>query len=483
MNTSRILYSVFLASVLVLMGGKSAVAYDMKNDVLRAGQFSMSESGGREYGSRKMSFDGEGKFYFAKGDTINSETQAGVGVFVLSLQNRDLDELKNVAQALCDRDIQMGGPETYDPPATFSVTCLEEGKLVTRTGSLRLIPENFRRKVFDAPLRLSEQAWVEGRKLIKLDFTTLSVEHKNDHYIISIRFLNSGDRWIKFKTPDQWPGSMVGGDLGVAPFSKIGKIDPRDDWGFALAGKKLVNQDDFPGGVVLLKPGESKILKFDAIPDNKIAKGEYEFSGLAFMRIECEGDVWSQQTQVDFRPIKSRITFDRDYPSTPDEREQYEKTHRENMSQWPVKPGQTFAEDGLYRPVRTSGGHRGLLLKPFKAGDVATTESVTMPMDSRYGASTINGPVQWVWEATAPTPVKQWSFDMIGDTVQFCKPGTDCPRSGRWVARSNVAGNPLYPEYRHDLSSLVTLRRGQPMPSIRDAGDMADWEWVGAAHG
>jgi len=118
-------------------------------------------------------------------------------------------------------------------------------------------------------------------------------------------------------------------------------------------------------------------------------------------------------------------------------------------------------------------------VKPIKAGDVATTENVKMPMENGNGIN-INGPVQWEWEATAPTPVKQYSFDMIDDTRQFCAPGSTCPRSGRWVARINTRSNSLSPEYRHDLSSLVTLRRGQPMPSIRDAGERADWEWLGA---
>jgi hypothetical protein len=104
---------------------------------------------------------------------------------------------------------------------------------------------------------------------------------------------------------------------------------------------------------------------------------------------------------------------------------------------------------------------------------------VKMLMEGDSGIN-INGPVQWEWEATAPTPVKQWSFDMISDTVQFCKPGSECPRSGRWVARIAAGPDSLRPEYRHDLSSLVTLRRGQLMPSLRDGGERADWEWVGA---
>ena len=480
-NLDRMIRLFLFLLIFVLMGDRCVMANDLDSDAMKPGAFSISESGGLQYGSRQMSFDGGSKFYFAKGDTINDENQTGVGVFALNLQNSDVQQLKDVVTALCDKNIQTGGPETHDPAATFTVVCLEDGKAVQRSGSVRLIPESFRHRVFDVPLRLAQQAWTDGGKVIKLDFTTLSVVQNGDHYVVSVRFLNSGTRWIKFKTPDQWPGTTPGGGLGVAPYSELGKMQPRDDWGFNLAGAKQINKDEFSDGSVFLKPGESVVFKFEAAPDNKIAKGEYDFSGVAFMRIEYEGYGWGLSQQVDFRPVKTRITIDRDYPSTAQEREQWEATHRATMSSQPVTPGETFAEDGLYRAVTLISGvrYRSLQVRPFKAGDVATTENVKMPMENGNGIN-INGPVQWEWEATAPTPVKQWSFDMIEDTQQFCTPDFTCPRSGRWVARINAGSNSLYPEYRHDLSSLVTLRRGQPMPSIRDAGNRGDWEWVGA---
>jgi hypothetical protein len=478
----KMLRVAFWSVMTMWIGGRYAMANDSTDGVLRPGAFSLSWSGGLEYGSREMTFDGVDRFYFAKGDTINDRTQTGVGVFVLRLQNRDLEELKEVAQTLCDNDIQTGGPETYDPPSTFDVVCMDDGKVISRSGSQRLIPEKFRSRVFNAPLRLSEQAWENGRKLIKLDFRTESIERKDGIYIVSVRFINSGDRWIKFKTPDQWSGDSRNGGLAVAPFSEFGKMQPRDDWGFNLAGGRILNKGEFQGGEILLNPGESKDVKFQATPDNKIEKGVYEFSGVAFMRIEYEGYGWGLSTHIDFCPIKSRITFDHDYPSTPEEREQWERTHRENMSQRPVKPGQTFAEAGLYRAVRTSGAYRGLLLKPFKAGDVATTEPVTMPMDSEYAAGTnINGPVHWVWEASAPTPVKQWSFDIIEDTAQFCEPGVACPRSGRWVPRVMIGSGFGSEEYQYRLAGIVTLRRGETMPSIE--GNGPKWEWVGVSNG
>ncbi len=453
-------------------------------DVPRPGAFSLSWSGGLEYGSRDMVFDGERKFYFAKGDTINSDKHTGIGVFALSLQNADLEELKVVAQQLCDKDIQSGGPETVDPSSTFGVVCIDnEGKAVRRSGSTRLIPERLNRAIFDVPFNLAERAWNEGSRIIKLDFETVAVEREGNNYVVVVQFINSGSRWIKFKTPDQWEGTIAGGRLGVGATDVFdrngGKKEVNGSWAFGLGGKKLINRNEFADGLVFLGAGERKILKFEVNPGKKAFKGSYELSGIAFMKIEYEGYGWGLATNVDFRPIRTRITFDHDYPSTPQERERWEKTHRENMSQWPVKPGATFAEDGLYRAIRTNGGYRGLLLKPFKAGDIATTEPVTMPMDSHHADDYIEGPVQWQWEASAPTPVKQWSPDLIDGTQHDCEPGAPCPRTGRWVPRVMSGVDYASMEYEYRPAGIVTRRRGDPMPPIR--GRHARWEWIGSA--
>ena len=147
------------------------------------------------------------------------------------------------------------------------------------------------------------------------------------------------------------------------------------------------------------------------------------------------------------------------------------------MSSYPVKPGQTFAEDGLYRAARVNTiSRRSLQLVPFKAGAVATADNVKMLIEGGGGLS-FDDPVQWLWEGSAPTPVKQYSFDMIEETRQFCEPGVPCPRSGRWVPRIRQSWDK---PARYDLAGIVTLRRGQPMPLINDANGRADWEWVGA---
>lgn len=194
------------------------------------------------------------------------------------------------------------------------------------------------------------------------------------------------------------------------------------------------------------------------------------------MKIEYEGYGWGLSTHVDFKPIKSRISFDHDYPSTPQEREQWEAMHRATMSSHPVNPGETFAEDGLYRAVRTTGNgaYRSLQLKPFKAGDIAPTGNVKMLLEAADGIE-FDGPVQWLWAGSAPTPVKQYSFDIVEETRQFCKPGAVCPRSGRWLPRVREGWNSNH----CDLTGIVTLRRGDAMPAVERAGDDADWEWIG----
>jgi len=456
------------------------MANDFDGGVLKAGAFSLSWSGGLAYGSRQMAFDGEGKFYFAKGDTINDYLQTGVGVFALSLQSSDTQELKDVARILCDKGIQTGGPETHDPAATFSVACPDKGKVVLMSGSLRLIPEHLKHQVFDAPFRLSEQARSDGQKIIKLDFSTVSVERSADRYIVSVRFINSGSRWVRFKTPDQWDGTALGGRLGVGVAGKIiehGGIEKIDkSWAFGLSGKKIINREEFPDGIVVLNPGQSRVLKIETAPDCKAEKGQYEFSGIAFMRIEYEGYGWGLSTQVDFKPIKVPITFDHDYPSTPQEHEQWEAAHRATMSSHPISPGDVFTQDGLYRAVRTTGNgaYRSLQLKPFKAGDIATTDNVKMLMATADGTE-FDGTVQWLWEGRAPTPVAQYSFDIVEETVQFCKPGAACPRGGRWLPRMHRGWDSIH----YDLGGIATLQRGQMMPVGNRAGDTADWEWIG----
>ncbi|MCP3715072.1 hypothetical protein [Paraburkholderia sp. CNPSo 3281] len=144
-------------------------------------------------------------------------------------------------------------------------------------------------------------------------------------------------------------------------------------FGLGLAGQTLVDTALFHDGDVNLAPHSVVVLKVKTNQVDKFSAGTYDLYAGAFMRMEAIG-IRSSPLYVDFHSDyknPTRITFDRDYPSTPQEREQWEAMHKAEMSWQPVKPGQTFSEDGLYRAVRTDNGHRGLLL-------VATTGRVTM---------------------------------------------------------------------------------------------------------
>ena len=441
-------------------------------------QFSYTTNGAADgsintYGNNEISVSGD-RVWVLIGDSDGNRNIAGVGIYELKLLNQNLENARKLAALLCSPK-----DPASDVPSTdlYGVICNGE----MRSSYVRDFGRPVAIKISDLVSSLTNAGVQDGRKIVKLDLSLVSIDREKDDFLVSFRFVNGGDYPIRFKAPDRWNTKMVRDMdiLGVSGYRVGGNDD--DQFGLALAGKTLVDEKQFPDGEVNLAPHSSVLLKMKTDSIRKFPAGTYDLNIGAFMNIKVDG-IQSSLQRVDFHSDyknPTRVTFDRDYPSTPEEREQWEADHKARMSWQPVKPGETFAEDGLYRPLRTYGGYRGLFLKAFKAGDVATTDSVTMPMESLNGVN-IDGPVQWVWEASAPTPVKQWSFDMIEDTVQFSAPGSTCPRSGRWVSRIMTGSNYLYPEYHHDLSSIVTLRRGQRMPSIRDADDRANWEWVGA---
>lgn len=76
--------------------------------------------------------------------------------------------------------------------------------------------------------------------------------------------------------------------------------------------------------------------------------------------------------------------------------------------------------------------------------------------------------------------VKTLATEYVEGTQRHSAPRTSSPRGGCWVARTFSGRNALHPDYCYDLSRIVTLQHGQTMPSIRNEGDRAEGEWVGA---
>ncbi|NML30086.1 hypothetical protein [Paraburkholderia antibiotica] len=454
----------------------SNVHAETVNSENQAMQFSYTTNGAADgsinkYGNNEVSVSGD-VLRVQIGDSDGDRNISGVGIYEMKLSGENLEFARQMAELLCS---------PKDPKSDVTLPDLYVAKCggEMRSSYMTDFSRPVAIKISDLMNRLKYAGVQDGRKIVKLDVSLVSIDRAKDGFLVSVGFTNSGDYPISFKTPDRWDARMGKDSLGVGDT----KSGMGAKFGLDLVGQSLVDPDQFPDGEVNLAPRSAVVLKMKTRNIDKFSAGTYDLYTGAFMSMEVAG-IRSSLLYVDFHSDyknPTRITFDRDYPSTPEEREQWEAMQRATMSFQPVKPGGTFAEDGLYRAVTLIHGirYRSLQVKPFKAGDVATTENVKMPMENGNGVN-FNGPVQWEWEATAPTPVKQWSFDTIEDTRQFCAAGSTCPRSGRWVVRIKEGSDFLRPEYRHDLSSLVTLRRGQPMPSIRDADDRADWEWVGA---
>lgn len=415
-------------------------------------------------------------------DTANNENSQGAGI----LEGRQYDRAaaEEVRQVLCDKNNQAGRGIKVTPtdaPATFSASCNVHGQVQERQGHIALLPEDLFKRATKSARLVHADLLRSGAKKVWINASVLKVERTDDGFVVVVRIINSGKESFSFKRPDLWSGNSREETLSVGAVN----LDPAGEggWEFDLAGQPLENKAQFKDDIVKLAGGSSRDFAFRVKPKDRYKAGAYAFSADAWLYIDWMEGPEKRRAHVDFysgKDSRTTIKMDRDYPSTPQEREQWEATHRASMSSRPVKPGQTFAEDGLYRAVRTTGTARGLLLKPFKAGAVATTDEVRMYTDKASGTE-LNGPVQWVWEASAPTPIKQWSFDLVDGTQQFCEPGVACPRSGRWVPRVSVGYSMSSEETRYLLAKVVTLRRGDKMPAIE--GNYPQWEWAGAANG
>ncbi|HTH61389.1 MAG TPA: hypothetical protein VL689_14655, partial [Paraburkholderia sp.] len=121
---------------------------------------------------------------------------------------------------------------------------------------------------------------------------------------------------------------------------------------------------------------------------------------------------------------------------------------------------------------QTAGEKQSGAAAPMTAG-AAVASDLPGSADRKDKSPSLDGPMQWVWEASAPVPGPQ-PFTIMAGTEQFAKAGITCPRSGRWIARFRTHDW----KYHHDLSQIVTVAQGKPMPAIRDGAD-ADWEWLG----
>lgn len=480
-------FLVLIFQFLVLgeaMSGQAIARQDRSAESDAPMSFSIYFGGGMFYGTNSMGVSEDGVFHADLGDSSRMDYVNGVGTFELNLNQQDRRRAQAINAMLCRPDAQSraGAQPLMDRPAMFSATCIENGKLVEKLGHVDLVPKHILEQAIGDAWRLFRSACIDGKRLVKLDIYVVDVKREKDNFLVTVRFSNRGAEKIRFKRPDKWSGQQNFETLTVgAPRNS----ESEHGWLFRLAGLPLTNSEKYPDDEIVLDPGASADFSFLAEPEIIGNTGAYIFGASVTMDAYVIGNHASALGHVVFDSdsrTDTRITIDRDYPSTPQEREQWEAKHRADMSFHPVNPGETFVEDGLYRAVRliTVGDYRSLQLKPFKAGDVATTEGLRMFMQSEYGGM-LNGEVQWVWEGSAPTPVKPFSPDIITETQHTCEAGAVCPRAGRWLARVRTGRGWSEEDYHYDLAGIVTRRRGERMPKIASAGpsDYGLWEWLG----
>ena len=466
------------------IAGVNIMANEISGGELQPRQWLMYWSGGWEFGDYGISINDAGRARLTLFSTTNESNAGGAGIVEAQEGLYDRDAANKVRLALCDPSNQAGRGLQFaltDPPAMFGASCDVDGHIQERTGHIAMLPKNLFDIAGEGVGIIQANLLDSGVKRIWINASVRKIERRDKYFLVTIRMINSGRDEISFRRPDLWSGRFREETMSIGAIN----TNPKEDggWRFELAGQPLANKAEFDTEYVTLQGGTHRDFVFEAVPYDKYKAGIYAFSLDAWMDIDWKDHGENQRSHVDFysgQQGRTVITIDRDYPSTPREREQWEATHRADMSFRPVKPGEAFAEDGLYRAERliSGGTYRSLQVMPFKAGDIAATDAVKMPMESGDDVH-INGPVQWLWEGSAPQPVKPFATEYVEGTQHHCALGTSCPHSGRWVARTLSGRNALYPDYRYDLSYTITLQRGQTMPSVQNKGDKTEWKWMG----
>ncbi|MDQ7977606.1 hypothetical protein QYH69_10185 [Paraburkholderia sp. SARCC-3016] len=392
----------------------------------------------------------------------------GVGVVEAELSHDDLAQAKVIHRKLCEAARR--GPTTelepMRPPLVYSITCMENGQLKPYHGQWHELPREVAFQLTDYQSRILKNYAGQGRAILKLNVAVASVQRQRGKLFVSVRFVNSGRYPILMSRPDTWRQHRDRLDVGAID------TDDSNDWGVDLAGVPIVNGTEFPDETLTIPAGGNVTFNFIAVPDKKIKRGTYRVGALVIAGIGGDG-IAATMGRVGFTSDNSKpvvVTFDRDYPSTPEELENYEAQKREAMSSQPVLPGSEFAEDGYYRAVSEFNRQRSRFVTRFHKGDVAPEAETVIdengePIHDRLAA--------WFWEADPGLP--PYGTDVV------CRPGKACPRSGRWFERKQLP-YPMFPVTYDDSSNrVIHCRAGEKMPEIVELSShgLSYWEWIG----
>ncbi|CAB3758877.1 hypothetical protein [Paraburkholderia solisilvae] len=410
-----------------------------------------------------------GTIHVGLSDTLDMNVD-GIGIVENQLSPEDLRQAREIHSKLCSAATDETSRDfpTNPPAMHYSVTCLNQGALKSYQGKLDELPRDLAFQLFDYRVMALSRYVESGRAIVKLDLAVREVRREKDKFFVSVKFTNNGRYTIRMSTPDVW-SRQYGDSLSV--WGKA--VDGTEKWGIQLAGLALVNKADFNSDTVTLPARGTVVFDFRALPDTKIKRGTYDVNAIAITDLDGDG-LAATMARVDFRSDRGKaalVTFDHDYPSTPEERENFEAQKREAMSSQPFYPGSTFIEEGYYRAVSDSGQRSRFVNRFYRNDPVPEVKNMVdglgQPLHGKH--------LGWTWEAGPPADV--YAFETQ------CKPGKVCPRTGHWFARIEWDMTTYPPEYDDSLGEIIHCRQGQLMPASRKASGQVRndvrWEWIG----
>ncbi|WP_233172164.1 hypothetical protein, partial [Dyella sp. ASV21] len=319
------------------------------------------------------------------------------------------------------------------------------------------------------------ERWVHthGRKLVKLDVAVVNVQPQPHNFLVTVRFINSGERTIRFKDPGLWSGDLFDETLKVgAPFrGDSGGSKPflLRSWGFDLAGASRIPVVTKTDAEIALAPQESRDLRFLASPVRKAYPGSYRFRVTVYMNIDVDGPEWTIGRHVTFSSDgdnDANIALDRGYPSSPEEWEEYETQQRMRMSKWPLQVGERTELDGYYRPydTRARSDVQGRFVVRLERGQVAPDPAGQLDVSGRPLGP---GSYKWLWQADI-------------DSVMEASSRMPCPKSGRWLAKLPEGSARV--GYSPNAETIVTCQRGELLPAVGYANPHEEarvrWVWL-----
>lgn len=474
-STTKRIITTLIATASIALGACAMTNQNPADTPSNDQGFSIRDFGGQRYASNGMAAWLSGRVRMGLFDTSGMKDFNGIGIIETRLSSDDLKEAKDIHRQMCHAlsGNPSTGPQWFGEYTMFSIDCVENGQVVDRQGDLNRLPQELSAQVRRFEERIIQNYKNDARPLVKFEVALNNVQRQGHRFLVSVNFINRGQYAVSMQSPNQWrEGFPYRLSIGGTRTEGDGK------WNAELAGLPVENKAEFSieeievmGRIdtyLSIPPGQSITLKFLAVPKDKVLRGTYRFSVLVDASLSAKGVYPSigRVTFVSDRNKPTLITFDRDYPSTPEEWKDYEARQRAKLSSQPVAPGQTFAEAGHYRLVSASG-QRSRFVFPFHEGAIAPEYKNEVD----ESGNPLLGGLHWLWEADR-------------SRATYASQNKPCPREGRWIACEWQMGKTGADQYKLFPAYTRTFQAGDMLPVIQGAGGVvhpyAAWQWLGA---